>query len=79
MISVETAMLLITYMTNIIDDVFHRIIEYHFGISEFTANMKRIKSLLEDDKLEKEKFGNANYNNIVSNIEFKDVTFGYGE
>ena len=44
-ISVETAMLLITYMNNIIDDVFHRIIEHDFGISEFTANMLRIKSL----------------------------------
>lgn len=78
-ISVETAMLLITYMTNIIDDVFHRIIEHDFGISEFTANMKRIKSLLEDDKLEKEKFGDVDYNSIIGNIEFKDVTFGYGD
>ncbi len=76
--NVETAMLLITYMTNIVDDVFHRIIEHDFGISEFTANMKRIVSLLEDDKLEKEKFGNDNYNNIIGNIEFKDVSFGYG-
>ena len=78
-ISIETAMLIITYMTNIIDDVFHRIIEHDFGISEFTANMKRIKSLLEDDKLEKERFGEFDYNNIVGNIEFKNVTFGYGD
>lgn len=77
--SVETAMLLITYMTNIVDDVFHRIIEHDFGISEFTANMRRIKSLLEDDKLEKEKFGSENYNNIIGNIELKNVTFGYGD
>ena len=45
MFSVETAMLIITYMTNIVDDVFHRIIEHDFGISEFTANMKRIKEI----------------------------------
>ena len=76
-ISIETAMLLITYMTNIVDDVFHRIIEHDFGISEFTANMKRIKSLLEDDKLEKEKFGTMNYDKINGNVEFKNVTFGY--
>lgn len=77
--NVETAMLLITYMTNIIDDVFHRIIEHDFGISEFTANMKRIKDLLEDDRLEKEKFGNNFYNIINGNIEFKNVSFSYNE
>lgn len=77
--NVETAMLLITYMTNIIDDVFHRIIEHNFGISEFTANMKRIKDLLEDDRLGKEKFGNNFYNIIDENIEFKNVPFSYNE
>ena len=76
-ISIETAMLLITYMNNIIDDVFHRIIEHDFGISEFTANMLRIKSLLEDSKLEKEKFGKENYNDIIGNIEFKNIVFSY--
>lgn len=76
-ISVETAMLLITYMNNIIDDIFHRIIEHDFGISEFTANMLRIKSLLEDSKLEKEKFGKNNYDNIVGNVEFKNIVFSY--
>lgn len=78
-ISVETAMLLITYMNNIVDDVFHRIIEHDFGISEFTANMLRIKSLLEDSKLEKEKFGKNNYDNIVGNIEFKNIVFSYND
>lgn len=77
LLDIETAMLLITYMTNIIDDVFHRIIEHDFGISEFTANMKRIKSLLEDDKLEKEEFGKENYANIVGKIEFENVSFKY--
>lgn len=77
LVSVETAMLLITYMNNIVDDVFHRIIEHDFGISEFTANMGRIKSLLEDNKLEKEKFGNIEYKNITGNIELKNVTFSY--
>jgi len=77
LISVETAMLLITYMNNVVDDVFHRIIEHDFGISEFTANMERIKSLLEDDKLEKEKFGDTEYQDIVGNIELKNVIFSY--
>ena len=77
LVSVETAMLLITYMNNIVDDVFHRIIEHDFGISEFTANMGRIKSLLEDNKLEKEKFGNIEYKNITGNIELKNVIFSY--
>lgn len=76
---VETAMLLITYMTNIVDDVFHRIIEHDFGISEFTANMKRIKTLLEDDRLEKEKFGKDSYKVVNGNIEFKNVSFKYNE
>ncbi len=74
---VETAMLIITYMTTIVDDVFHRIIEHDFGISEFTANMKRIKWLLEDNELEKEKFGQGNFNNIQGVIEFKNVNFKY--
>ena len=77
LLDIETAMLLITYMTNIIDDVFHRIIEHDFGISEFTANMKRIKSLLEDDRLEKERFGKENYANIVGKIQFENVSFKY--
>lgn len=77
LLDIETAMLLITYMTNIIDDVFHRIIEHDFGISEFTANMKRIKSLLEDDRLEKERFGEKNYANIVGKIQFENVSFKY--
>lgn len=76
-IDIETAMLVITYMTNIVDDVFHRIIEHDFGISEFTANMRRIKSLLEDEELEKEKFGTKEYKNIKGNIELKNVTFAY--
>lgn len=77
LVSVETAMLVITYMNNIVDDVFHRIIEHDFGISEFTANMGRIKSLLEDNKLEKEKFGNTEYKNMTGNIELKNVMFSY--
>ena len=76
---IETAMLVITYMTNIVDDVFHRIIEHDFGISEFTANMRRVKSLLEDEELEKEKFGTKEYKNIKGNIEFKNVTFAYSK
>lgn len=76
---IETAMLVITYMTNIVDDVFHRIIEHDFGISEFTANMRRVKFLLEDEELEKEKFGTKEYNNIKGNIEFKNVTFAYSK
>lgn len=64
---------------NIVDDVFHRIIEHDFGISEFTANMKRIKTLLEDDRLEKEKFGKDSYKVVNGNIEFKNVSFKYNE
>lgn len=76
---IETAMMVITYMTNIVDDVFHRIIEHDSGISEFTANMRRVKSLLEDEELEKEKFGTKEYKNIKGNIEFKNVTFAYSK
>lgn len=75
--TVETAMLIITYMTNVIDDVFHRIIEHDFGISEFTANMKRIKEILENNNLKEEKFGTENYTNIVGMVEFKNVSFKY--
>ena len=77
LISVEKAMLIITYMENIIDTVFHRVIEHDFGISEFTANMLRIKSILEEDNLEKETWGSNTYNDITGNIEFKDLVFSY--
>lgn len=77
--SVETAMLIITYMTNVIDDVFHRIIEHDFGISEFTANMKRITYILEGKNLNEEKFGNNNYQNIEGNIKFSNVNFKYNK
>lgn len=77
LISVEKAMLIITYMENIIDTVFHRVIEHDFGISEFTANMLRIKSILEEDNLEKETWGSNTYNDITGNIEFKNLVFSY--
>lgn len=75
--SVETAMLIITYMTNVIDDVFHRIIEHDFGISKFTANMKRINEILENNNLKEEKFGKENYTNILGVVELEDVSFKY--
>ena len=74
---VETAMLIITYMTNVIDDVFHRIIEHDFGISEFTANMKRINEILENNSLKEENFGKENYTNITGTIELENVSFKY--
>ena len=74
---VETAMLIITYMTTIIDDVYHRIIEHDFGISEFTANMKRIKWLLEDTKLQKEMYGEKICVDIQGSIEFINLNFKY--
>lgn len=70
-------MLIITYMTNVIDDVFHRIIEHDFGISEFTANMKRINEILENNNLKEEKFGKENYTNILGVVELEDVSFKY--
>ena len=45
LISVEKAMLIITYMENIIDTVFHRVIEHDFGISEFTGEAIHIMIL----------------------------------
>lgn len=75
--STETAMLIITYMTTVVDDVFHRIIEHDFGISEFTANMKRIKEILENNNLKEDVFGKENYSNIKGTIELKNVSFKY--
>ena len=75
--SVETAMLLLTYANNIIEDVFHRIIEHDFGISEFTANMKRIREILENRHLKEEQFGDKVYGPIKGRIEFENVSFKY--
>ena len=72
--SAEMAMLLVTYMDNIIDDVFHRIIEHDFEIAEFTANIKRVKDILESD--DTEKFGEENYQ-IKGQIDIENLTFKY--
>ena len=72
--STELAMLLVTYMDNIIDDVFHRIIEHDFEIAEFTANIKRVKDILESD--DTEKFGEENYQ-IKGQIDIENLTFKY--
>ena len=72
--STEEAMLLVTYMDNIIDDVFHRIIEHDFEIAEFTANIKRVKNLLESDAVES--FGERN-TKITGKINIKNLTFNY--
>lgn len=67
-------MLLVTYMDNIIDDVFHRIIEHDFEIAEFTANMKRVSDIIESDEMEK--FGNDKYQ-IKGKIKIENLTFKY--
>ena len=72
--STELAMLLVTYMDNIIDDVFHRIIEHDFEIAEFTANIKRVKGILESD--DTEKFGEENYQ-IKGQIDIENLSFKY--
>ena len=76
-LDVETAMIIITYMTTVIDDVFHRIIEHDFGISEITANMKRITEVLDDKKIKKESFGKKSYVIENGNINFNNVSFEY--
>ena len=72
--STELAMLLVTYMDNIIDDVFHRIIEHDFEIAEFTANIKRVKDVLESDDIEE--FGEDSYK-IKGKINIENLTFKY--
>lgn len=76
-LDVETAMLLITYMTTVIDDVFHRIIEHDFGISEITANMKRITEVLNDENFKNDTFGQNTYDNIKGEVILENVTFRY--
>lgn len=71
----EMAMLLVTYMDNIIDDVFHRIIEHDFEIAEFTANIKRVTEILEDE--ETEKFGNEEHYDIQGKVDLDNVSFSY--
>lgn len=72
--STELAILLVTYMDNIIDDVFHRIIEHDFEIAEFTANIKRVKDIIESNDIEK--FGKDNYK-INGKIDIENLTFKY--
>lgn len=76
-LDVETAMLLITYMTTVIDDVYHRIIEHDFGISEITANMKRITEVLNDENFKNDTFGQNTYDNIKGEVSLENVTFRY--
>lgn len=76
-LDVETAMLLITYMTTVIDDVYHRIIEHDFGISEITANMKRITEVLNDENFKNDTFGQNTYDNIKGEVCLENVTFRY--
>lgn len=74
--STELAMLLVTYMDNIIDDVFHRIIEHDFEIAEFTANIKRASDIIESDDIEK--FGNNEFD-IKGKIDIKNLNFTYNK
>lgn len=72
----EIAMLTFTYMDNIIDDIFHRIIEHDFEIAEFTVNIKRVTEILEDrDGIEI--FGNEEHLNIQGKVELENVKFSY--
>lgn len=73
----ETVMILITYTTTVIDDVFHRLIEHDFGISEITANMKRITEVLNDENLKNENFGKNTYNDIKGFVSLENVGFEY--
>ena len=54
------------------------------GMSELMGYLKnfqlafdRVNEIIDDDKFEKEKFGNVEVEKLEGNIEFKNVTFGY--
>lgn len=48
-------------------------------LKKFSVSSSRIYEVIYDDIYKKEKFGNKHIDNIVGNIEFKNVSFGYNK
>ena len=47
-------------------------------IQNFNLSAERIIDILDNNKFEKEKFGNVHLDKVNGNFEFKDVSFSYG-
>ena len=47
-------------------------------IQNFNLSAERIIDILDNNKFEKEKFGNVHLDKVDGNFEFKDVSFSYG-
>ena len=48
-------------------------------IQNFNLSAERIIDILDNNKFEKEKFGNIHLDKVDGNFEFKDVNFSYGD
>ena len=48
------------------------------GIQNFNLSAERLIDILDNNKFEKEKFGNIHLDKVNGNFEFKDVSFSYG-
>ena len=48
-------------------------------IQNFNLSAERIIDILDNNKFEKEKFGNIHLDKVNGNFEFKDVNFSYGD
>ena len=48
-------------------------------IQNFNLSAERIIDILDNNKFEKEKFGNVHLDKVNGNFEFKDVNFSYGD
>ena len=52
---------------------------FYRNIKEFNISLERLYEVVDGKKYPKEKFGSMRLDNLKGNIEFKNVTFGYGD
>lgn len=80
LLRISSAIVLFSYRSNLLENLMERINELLEELRNFNISANRVFTLIEDnDEFIKEKFGCKHLDNIIGDIEFKNVSFAYDE
>ena len=71
------AVVLFTYRSEVLENIIDSISNLLTLVKNFNLSCSRVFEIIDNQKYEKEKFGNQHINKINGNFEFKNVSFGY--
>ena len=71
------AVVLFTYRSEVLENIIDSISNLLTLVKNFNLSCSRVFEIIDNQKYEKEKFGNQHINKINGNFEFKNVSFKY--